>query len=320
MKLSKIIYTASAVTFLFGGSVYAQEVKKMDMNFPVTPIESPLTQQQSQILAFYMDHPHAAEMKKLPKSIQSQLPLYIAFHANELDPSAVIRFKRSQLLDAGMSFNDILTLQSALADLHQGGVLTKDQNQFLNDFISNQIRNNPSLALDGFIQPLFMYVRDNPNVFSKKTAGYLNDALLSSVGMKSGEIARINELAASKETLNLSNTDVTALNKLILAGQLQGLDFMNAPDVLRIQAVVQSNASRFNDQNVYILDAVIRNSPSIQKFTYDTFRAAEISNQRRMAPGQSMPQGQRMDYDPMQQRPMNFPQQPQQPQQQRMYQ
>ncbi len=280
MKSSRIVGALFAMTLVFGGANAVAADDTVDLTFQITPIEVPLTQQQRLTLNLFMDHQDAAEIGKLPKATRAQFPLYIAAHVNELDPSSVYRFRRSQMVDAGMSFNDIMLLQSVMQKIQTGKVLPQDQVDFLNNFIAGALRKKPEIALDSFLYPLFGYVRGNPNLFSAKNTKTLNDALLTSVGMNSSEISRLNTLSISKEPPNLSSNDVKTLRRFILAVQLEGPDFMSPSSVLTIQSIVQRNADLFQSQDLYILHAVVQSSPAIQKHIEDNRRASEINNRR----------------------------------------
>lgn len=279
------------IAALLGGSLQAVESDSFwtNISWDMSPLSDPLTKKQVVFLNLYMQYAATPQMSKLPRYVKETLPLYIEFHSQELDPYAVQYFRTKQLLSAGMTFADVMALQENMRDLQLGQPLSSEQNKFLRKFVQSDVKKLPQVSLIPLVKPLFSYVNQNPNEFNKKTNDILRESLLKSVGFSPKEMYTLNSLANRPlKVAKLNDLEVQALQKwLTLASLHSAIEVYDAPQILRLQAVIHNHAQNFSPNSIAFLDNEVGNSRAVQKFRYANFQASMSQSPVQQVPVQA---------------------------------
>jgi hypothetical protein len=281
MRIPKILCALSAMTLLSGVAYAApQEAPPMSQDRPLvdttwdmTPIENALTSKQVEFLNLYMNYPDSAEMSKLSRHVKESLPLYIAFHERQLDPKSLIHFRVTQLLNAGMTFNDIALLQGIMAGLREGRELDPQQMALLKVLIAD-VKKNQRISLNPWFGPLFSYVGSNPKQFTPKEMNILRDALLVSVGITPKDLNILYDFADRRSNSPIfDEKEIGAANKLILLAYLQGVDLLNPEKISYLQFAINQNRAAFGPEKTEAFNRAVDASKVVDKFKYESFEA-----------------------------------------------
>lgn len=190
----------------------------------------------------YIFHESSPETKALSDEDKRQISLLIYRNASQLSPVEVDIHCHQQLLNLGLSVQNITTLQRAMQKANRKETLSNDENEVIKQMIDN-LKDDPNVILAPMFTSLPSYLKAHPAIFSDRYLSVVRSASFKAVGLSNSEIATLEKVS---DTRPLNNDERESMQKMQLLAQFPiGYEALAPKQVVIFKNAMNTNSKHF---------------------------------------------------------------------------